>query len=108
MLSRVEKVFLERSKLAERYAPLERAVSVEVSNIYELGRIVALRFIVWVADNPNGVVALPTGRTPEYFIKTLELLKEGWTTESVKADLIRDGVQYTDKFPDMSGLTFVM
>jgi glucosamine-6-phosphate deaminase len=55
MLSRVEKVFLERSKLAERYAPLERAVSVEVSNIYELGRIVALRFIEWVAENPNGV-----------------------------------------------------
>jgi glucosamine-6-phosphate deaminase len=108
MLSRVEKVFLERSKLAERYAPLERAVSVEVSNFYVVVLIVALCLFVWGAETPNGVVALPTGRTPEYFIKTLELLKEGWTTESVKADLIRDGVQYTDKFPDMSGLTFVM
>lgn len=108
MLSAVERVFVERSKISERYEPIERAVSIEVTNIYELGRLVALRFIEWVAENPTGVVALPTGRTPEYFIKTLELLKEGWTTDSVKAELIRDGINYTPDFPDTSRLTFVM
>jgi glucosamine-6-phosphate deaminase len=108
MLSAVEKVFLERSKLSERYEPIERATSIEVANIYELGRLVALRFVEWVAENPCGVVALPTGRTPEYFIKTLELMKSGWSTDTVKAELLRDGIKYTPDFPDTSRLTFVM
>lgn len=108
MISAVESVFLQRSKLRERFTPTEKVTTIEVENVYELGRLVTLRFLEWVLDHPNGVVALPTGRTPEYFIKTLELLKNSWTDEHTKAELIKDGIKYRPSFPDMSNLTFVM
>lgn len=59
--------------------------TIEVLNIYELGKIVSLRFLEWVQANPTGVVALPTGRTPEFFIKTLDRYKSNWTTPEVQA-----------------------
>ena len=37
------------------------------------GKLTALRFLEWVQQNPEGVVSLPTGKTPEYFIR--------WVTE---------------------------
>ncbi len=56
-----------------------------------IGKLVALRFLEWVKDNPEGVIALPTGRTPEFFIKTLEHLKKTMPD-----------------FPETSKLRFVM
>ena len=47
------------------------------------GKIVSLRFLEWVRANPTGVVALPTGRTPEFFIKTLDRYKTHWNTAEV-------------------------
>jgi glucosamine-6-phosphate deaminase len=29
----------------------------------------ALIFLEWISNNPNGVIALPTGNITEYFIK---------------------------------------
>ena len=49
----------------------EHIKTIEVTNVYDLGKLVALRFLEWVSAHPDGVIALPTGRTPEYFIKTL-------------------------------------
>ena len=72
--STVERCFLAKSGKKCTYDG-EKVATIEVQNIYELGRLVALRFLEWVRDNPSGVVALPTGRTPEYFIKTLVILK---------------------------------
>ena len=40
---------------------------IAVDNFPLLGKLAALRFIEWVADNPEGVISLPTGKTPEYF-----------------------------------------
>lgn len=48
------------------------------------GKIVSLRFLEWVRANPTGVVALPTGRTPEFFIKTLDRYKTHWHTPEVR------------------------
>ena len=36
---------------------------------------VALRFIEIVKEKPNAVIALPTGKTPEFFIAYLKVLK---------------------------------
>jgi len=38
----------------------------------------AMRFLEWVQHHPEGVISLPTGRTPEHFIKWVErLLHQG-------------------------------
>ena len=47
----------------------EHVPVVKVQNVYELGKIVALSFLEWITANPDGVISLPTGKTPEYFIK---------------------------------------
>ena len=55
------------------------------------GKIVSLRFLEWVRANPTGVVALPTGRTPEFFIKTLDRYKTHWNTVEVSHFAFFDG-----------------
>ena len=42
---------------------------ITVDNFPKLGLLTALRFLEWVLENPEGVISLPTGKTPEYFIK---------------------------------------
>ena len=37
-------------------------------------------FLEWVSENPKGVISLPTGKTPEYFIKFTRYLLENWNT----------------------------
>ena len=67
--SRVEAIALKRSGMELRYAPEERIGIIIVDSFPELGRLAALRFLEWVQNNPGGVICLPTGKTPEYFIK---------------------------------------
>lgn len=89
----IEKEFVSRSNLNEKeFFENEKTPAIVVKNIYELGELVAQKFLEWVRENPTGVIALPTGRTPEFFIKTLE---------KYKADSTFD-------FPVTSGLKFVM
>jgi len=45
-----------------------------------LGKLTALRFLEWVKLNPGGVISLPTGRTPEYFIKWTGYYLENWNS----------------------------
>ena len=106
MLSPVERRFLKLSGRQESY-PSEKIPTLEVVNIYELGKIVALRFLEWCHENPKGVVALPTGRTPEFFIKTLEAYKTGWDTPEVRMEVTGFGFTRSE-WPDTTGLTFVM
>lgn len=102
----VEKAFIAISGRKESYS-VERAPLIEVLNVYELGKIVALSFLEWVASNPSGVVALPTGKTPEYFIKTLERYKSSWETEATQKEIESYGFKQSN-FPDTSRLRFVM
>lgn len=104
--SSVESAFLDKSGRQYQYGG-ENVPVVEVLNIYELGKIVALNFMEWVQNNPTGVVALPTGRTPEYFIKTLSRYKSMWGDASVMAEIRSNGYRY-EQFPDTSKLQFVM
>jgi glucosamine-6-phosphate deaminase len=106
MWSPVEKCFLEKSELPS--FPNEAIKTIEVSNVYELGKLISLRFLEWVLVNPKGVVALPTGRTPEFFIKTLENYKCNWHDEPIQQEVKSFGLSNPEVFPDTSGLHFVM
>lgn len=105
--SPVERTFLERSGHKGTYSN-EQVPTIEVTNIYELGKIVSLRFLEWVKTNPRGVVALPTGRTPEFFIKTLERYKSQWHTAEVQSEVKQLGFEGGPDFPDTTQLRFVM
>ncbi len=77
-----------------------------VENFPQLGFLTALRFLEWVAANPQGVISLPTGKTPEYFISwTKKLLKE-WNTAAGR-QLREDNGLFLSEKPRLSGLHFV-
>lgn len=44
-------------------------------NPRHLGSLIAKRFFVYIEEHPEGVVALPTGRTPQLFIQALKQSK---------------------------------
>jgi glucosamine-6-phosphate deaminase len=52
-----------------------------VDNFPLLGFLTAVRFLEWVSANPTGVVSLPTGKTPEFFIVWTVYLLNNWDTE---------------------------
>lgn len=73
-----------------------------VENYVVLGQLTALRFIEWVGNNPGGVVALPTGKTPEFFIKWMQYYLDNWEQESKTGIVGKLGL----KKPDFSSLHF--
>ncbi len=76
-----------------------------VENYVELGQLSALRFLEWVCLNRGGVIALPTGKTPEFFIRWVQYYLENWKKELNNGILARIGL---DKklSPDMKSLRF--
>ena len=57
----------------------------------QLGLITSLRFLEWVSENPEGVISLPTGKTPEYFIKWTHYLLNNWNEPKVEHILKKHG-----------------
>lgn len=104
--SSVEAVELERSERRLRYDPTEKIRIVEVNNFPELGKLTALRFIEWIHKNPEGVISLPTGKTPEHFIKWVTHILGRWDTTEIQSMLSEFGIERS-KRPDMRGLSFV-
>ena len=102
-LSQVEKSFY---KISGEYEMTTRLPYVLVENFPKLGLLTSLRFLEWVSENPKGVISLPTGKTPEYFITYTKFLLENWNTK--KGEEIRKtyGLK-SRKAPDLSGLHFV-
>ncbi|TVP52188.1 MAG: glucosamine-6-phosphate isomerase [Mongoliibacter sp.] len=102
-LSEVEKAFLEESGAKTVSTKIPYLL---VDNFPKLGLITACRFLEWAASNPDGVISLPTGKTPEYFIKWSQFLLDNWDTKKGKE--IRKRYNLGDvKKPVLSGLTFV-
>ncbi len=101
--SKVENIFYEQ---ADRYKISTRVPYIVVDNFPRLGLLTALRFIEWVSENPEGVISLPTGKTPEYFIKYTRYLLDNWKNKEVKDILSRYGLGNISK-PDTRGLQFV-
>ncbi|HLB00865.1 MAG TPA: glucosamine-6-phosphate deaminase [Bacteroidota bacterium] len=102
----VEETVLGRGPHRSLYPPTEKIPVIEVANFPSLGRLAALRFIEWILRNPGGVIALPTGRTPEYFIKWVRHILGGWSVPEVRAMLGDHGIE-SARPPDMRALSFV-
>jgi glucosamine-6-phosphate deaminase len=105
-LTPVEQVALRDSAFEALYPPTEKIKTVVVDNFPALGRLTAVRFIEWVQANPGGVVALPTGKTPEHFIGAVDRLLQTWDTSETQAELTAAGVDPGPR-PDMRSLRFV-
>ncbi|MCX6170654.1 MAG: glucosamine-6-phosphate deaminase [Ignavibacteriales bacterium] len=105
-LSAVEKHFLDLSNKKLIYPPTEKIPVIQVGNFALLGKFTALRFLEWVQNNPDGVISLPTGKTPEYFIKQVTHYLKSWDEENVKKELKNFSVDTSIK-PDMGSLHFV-
>jgi len=63
----VEKAILEKTQQKAIYPSHENIPVIVVENFPILGKLTAIRFIEWVQKNPEGVISLPTGKTPEHF-----------------------------------------
>ncbi len=105
-LSAVEKHFLDLSNKKLIYEPTEKIPVIQVNNFALLGKFTALRFLEWVQNNSNGVISLPTGKTPEYFIKQTAYYLKNWDEANAKIELKNFGIDTSIK-PDMHSLHFV-
>ena len=104
--SKVEQFYVERSGYDLVYRPVEKIPCVVVPNFPEMGKLTALRFIEWVQKNPGGVISLPTGKTPEFFIKWMGHYLRGWSTAGVKKELESCGIDPKNR-PSLESLRFV-
>ena len=104
--SSVEAIEIQQSGRKALYPPTEKVQVIEVENFPLLGKLTALRFIEWVIKNPGGVVSLPTGKTPEHFIKWVMRILERWSTKEIQRILGDFGVDGSHR-PEMKSLSFV-
>ncbi len=102
-LSPVEKTFFEKSRIKSITTKIPY---ITVDNFPKLGLFAALRFIEWVAENPRGVISLPTGKTPEFFIKWTKRIINNWNDSQIKELRAKYGLNVQEK-PDFSQLQFV-
>ncbi|RZS96608.1 PIG-L family deacetylase [Cecembia calidifontis] len=102
-LSEVEKAFQAESGITSISTKIPYLT---VDNFPKLGLITACRFLEWAAENPQGVISLPTGKTPEYFIKWTQYLLENWDSKKGKEIREKYNLGKTKK-PVLKDLTFV-
>ena len=105
-LTSVERRAVKASPFAELYPPAERIKTIVVKNFPALGKLAAMRFVEWVQDHPGGVVSLPTGKTPEHFIRWVQRLTQNWDQAEVRNELELAGIDPGRK-PDLRTLHFV-
>ncbi len=101
--SKVEQTFFKRSG---RNSISTRLPYIVVDNLPGLGLMTSLRFLEWVAENPEGVISLPTGKTPEYFIKWTKYLLDNWDSPESRRIREDNGLFLTEK-PSLKKLHFV-
>jgi glucosamine-6-phosphate deaminase len=77
-----------------------------VESFPALGTLAALRFIEWSQRNPEGVIALPTGKTPEFFIREVNRFLTGWKQKTIARELAAGGVDPAVAC-DLRGMRFV-
>jgi glucosamine-6-phosphate deaminase len=102
-LSMVEQTFFDRSGRKDYSTKIPYVI---VKNFPDLGFLTSLRFLEWLSENPEGVISLPTGKTPEYFIKWTQRLLEGWNKQENRKLMESNGLFLTKK-PSLKGLHFV-
>lgn len=99
----VEQKFFDRSgrKVISTVTPY-----IVVKNFPDLGLLTSLRFLEWVAGNPRGVISLPTGKTPEYFIKWTQYMLSNWDKPPAEKIRKENGLMLVKK-PSFESLHFV-
>jgi len=102
-LSPVEACFYRQSEIQE---PATRIPYIVVDSFPTLGMLTALRFLEWASLNPEGVISLPTGKTPEYFISWTEFFLNSWNDPKTRTIREKYGLAVSNK-PDLSRLHFV-
>ena len=102
-LTKVELAFQSRSGRKDFSTTIPYIV---VQNFPNLGLLTSLRFLEWVAENPEGVISLPTGKTPEYFIKWTSRFISGWNKPENRKLMEENGLTLSGK-PSLKGLHFV-
>ncbi len=102
-LTDVELSFMKRSGRPEHSTKVPYIV---VQNFPELGLLTSLRFSEWVSENPGGLISLPTGKTPEYFIKWTMRFLNGWTNKETRGIMEDQGFSIRKK-PSLQKLRFV-
>jgi glucosamine-6-phosphate deaminase len=88
------------------YPPTEKVKTIIVENFPALGKLTALRFIEWTQKNQGWTISLPTGKTPEYFIKWVTFLLDKWNTREVRA-LLEDYQLDPSRKPDLRSFHFI-
>jgi len=101
--SKVEDTFFKESGLNSINTQIPYIL---VENFPNLGLLTALRFLEWAAENPMGVISLPTGKTPEYFIVWTTYLLENWDNKKGKQIREKYGLGSLKK-PRLMDLRFV-
>ncbi len=104
--SKVEQIALEASLFKDIYPPEEKIRTIVVDNFPALGKLTAMRFLEWAQQHPGGVASLPTGKTPEHFIKWVQHLLKNWNERNVQMQLEKSGVDPAKK-PEIASLKFV-
>ena len=101
-LSSVESAFISRSDIKTTTT----IPYIIVDTYPRMGLLTALRFLEWVAENPQGVISLPTGKTPEYFIKWTQYILANWNHPKVEVLRKENGLEIK-KTPELDQLRFV-
>ena len=101
--SAVEQAFFEKLNMTTMQT---RMPYITVDNFPQLGLFTALRFVEWIAENPDGVISLPTGKTPEHFIKWTQFFLNNWEDKKTRSLFDEYGLAHLKK-PDTRGLHFV-
>ncbi len=99
----VEKHFLKESEIKDTTT---KVPYITVDSFPKLGFFTALRFIEWVAENPDGVISLPIGKTAQHFIHWTKYILENWDTERVQRIREKNGLTVKEK-PSLKNLHFV-
>lgn len=94
--SKVEEYFQGLDASFEDNKKCCRIETLTVDNYIVLGQMTALRFIEWVGLNPGGVVCLPTGKAPEFFIKWLLYYMQNWDKEAKSGIIKKLGLKKPD------------
>ncbi len=106
VLTPVERAAVRASSFEVLYPPTEKIPTIVVENFPALGKLAAMRFIEWVQNHPGGVVSLPTGKSPEHFIRWVRHVLGHWDRPETRRTLEQAGIDPAQK-PDMAGLHFV-
>jgi glucosamine-6-phosphate deaminase len=103
VFTKLEKLFVREKDLVSAHTNIPY---ITVDNFPLLGFLTALRFLEWISENPGGVISLPTGKTPEYFIEWTGFLLENWNDRKGKQIREKYGLGGSKK-PELKNLRFV-